>query len=79
MVFGVFVLCREFVDVYLDFVRFYIESFFFFMVVLFINFFVVILNDVYFELISVNKGNEDMEVVSCLLLKFLKMFGIIKG
>lgn len=49
------------------------------MVVLFINFFVVILNDVYFELISVNKGNEDMEVVSCLLLKFLKMFGIIKG
>ena len=70
---------RELVDVHSDFARLYIESFLFFTVVLLINFFVAILNDVYSESTSANKGNGDMEVASRLLSKFLKMFGITKG
>lgn len=70
---------RELVDVHSDFARLYIQSFLFFTVVLLINFFVAILNDVHSESTSANKGNEDMEVASRLLSKFLKMLGITKG
>ncbi|XP_022790315.1 polycystic kidney disease protein 1-like 2 [Stylophora pistillata] len=70
---------RELEGVHSRLAKLYMESFLFFTVVLLINFFVAILNDVHAESTSADKDNEDMEVARRLVFKFLKMFGITKN
>lgn len=58
--------------------RLYMISFLFVTMVMLINMFVAILNDVHAESTNANKGSEDMVVASLLLSKFLKLLGITR-